>query len=138
LYGEAGSDFLQGGNGNDILIGGAGPDELTGGAGVDHFVFDSLTTAADRDKVKDFVHGEDIFDISGAAFGAFANTPAGALPASAFVNGTAATTADQHLIYNQATGFLYYDPDGVGGAAQVQIAVLSTLPTLTSADFHII
>ncbi|WP_157218518.1 beta strand repeat-containing protein [Flavisphingomonas formosensis] len=138
LYGEGGSDFLQGGNGNDTLIGGAGADELTGGAGNDMFVFDSLTTSADRDKVKDFTPGEDIMALSKAVFTAFANLPAGGLPASAFINGTQALTADQHIIYQQSTGNLYYDPDGVGGQAQIQIALLSTKPVLTADHFTII
>ena len=101
---------------------------------VDH---QTLTTSADRDKVKDFVPGEDVFQLSRSVFTAFATIPLGPLPASAFVNGTAAVTADQHLIYQQSTGNLYYDSDGVGGAAQVQIALLSTKPALTSQSFTI-
>lgn len=137
IYGGDGGDYLFGNNGNDIIYGGAGADEETGGAGNDIFVFDSLTTSADRDKIKDFTPGEDLFQISQAAFTAFAGTVAGAMPASAFVNGTQATTASQHIIYQQSTGNLYYDPDGVGGQAQVQIALLSTKPALTSASFTI-
>jgi Ca2+-binding RTX toxin-like protein len=136
VLGGDGADYLFGNNGNDTLSGGAGVDEMTGGAGADTFVFDSLTTSADRDKVKDFNPAEgDLFQFSKAVFAAFANTPLGALPASGFVNGGAATTADQHIIYQQSTGNLFYDPDGVGGQAQVQIAVLSTRPVLTAASF---
>jgi Ca2+-binding RTX toxin-like protein len=136
VLGGDGGDYLFGNNGNDILNGGAGSDELTGGAGADTFVFDSLTTSADRDKVKDFNPAEgDVFQLSKAVFAAFANTPLGGIPASAFVNGVQATTADQHLIYQQSTGNLYYDPDGVGGQAQIQIALLSTKPALTAASF---
>lgn len=137
LFGESGGDSMNGGNGNDTLVGSAGADELTGGVGLDLFVFDALTTSADRDKIKDFTPGEDIFQLSRAVFDAFAATPLGALPASAFVNGVQAVTADHHVIYQQATGNLYYDPDGVGGVAQTQIGLLSTKPALTASSFTI-
>lgn len=139
LFGEDGGDFIQGGDGNDLLVGGAGADELTGGLGADFFLFDSLTVSADRDKVKDFVVGEDEVQISRAVFTAFADLPAGALSASAFLaNGGQAVTADQHLIYQRSTGNLYYDVDGVGGEAQVQIALFSTRPVLTIDDFLLV
>ena len=138
LSGMAGLDTLTGGDGNDRLTGGAGADTLTGGNGNDVFVFDSLTTSADKDTIKDFVVGQDHLDLSRSAFAAFAGSSAGSLSASAFALGTAATGTDQHLIYNSATGALYYDPDGVGGAAQIQIALFSTHPTLSATDFHLI
>ena len=137
LYGEGGGDYLQGGAGADTLVGGAGLDELIGGAGADKFVFDTLGTSAERDTVKDFIAGEDKLVVAGSAFAAFAGQ-SGPLAASALAIGTAATTVDQHLIYNPATGALYYDADGSGSAAMVQIALLSTRPTLGAGDFHII
>jgi VCBS repeat-containing protein len=137
LWGEDGADFLLGNDGNDVLIGGAGADELTGGAGNDRFVFDALTTSADRDKVKDFVHGEDIFAMASTIFTALAAGPGGTLSASQFGVGTQATTASQRIIYTSSNGNLYYDPDGTGAAAQVQIALLSTKPTLNNTDFTI-
>ena len=113
LYGEGGNDFLQGGDGNDLLIGSIGADELTGGAGADIFEFDTLTTSADRDKVKDFNPGEDLFLLSSQVFTGLAP---GSLPAAAFVNGTQATSSAHRLIYQQVTGNLFYDADWVGGA----------------------
>lgn len=135
LFGGDGLDTLQGGNGADLLTGGAGADDLTGGPGADIFAFDTLGTSADQDKIRDFTPGEDILQLARSVFTAFATMPLGALPASAFVNGAQATTADQHIIYQQSTGNLYYDPDGVGGVAQTQIALLTTKPVLTSASF---
>ena len=138
LYGEDQSDFLQGGNGNDTLIGGSGNDQLTGGAGADRFVFNSLVPG-EFDTVKDFTAADgDQFVFSKAVFTAFASTPLGTLPTSAFVNGTAATTADQHIIYNKSQGVIYYDPDGNGSQAMVQIAFLSTKPaSLSASNFQI-
>ncbi|HVF94057.1 MAG TPA: Ig-like domain-containing protein [Sphingomonas sp.] len=135
LWGEAGGDFLQGGAGSDLLIGGAGLDDLIGGAGNDVFVFDSLTTSAERDTVRDFVRGEDLLQLASSTFAGVAGSAGGTLAASAFVSGTQATTADHHIVYNASTGFLYYDADGAGGAAMIQIAFFSTRPALTSSDF---
>ncbi|WP_180275758.1 S-layer family protein [Sphingobium sp. IP1] len=135
IYGEDGNDFLQGNDGNDLLVGGAGLDELTGGAGADSFLFDSLTVSADRDTVKDFAPGEDMLVFARSIFTAFASMPSGSLPSSAFYAGTAATAPDQYLIYNKSTGALYYDADGSGSQAMVQVAFLSTKPTLTAQNF---
>ncbi|NML96168.1 beta strand repeat-containing protein [Novosphingobium olei] len=138
LSGLGGNDTLSGGLGNDVLKGGAGADSLTGGGGADQFVFDILETPASFDTIKDFEHGIDDIVISKAAFSAFAADPTGAINANEFVIGTAATTSAQHLVYNQTTGALFYDADGVGGQAQIQIALLSTKPVLDSADFLLI
>jgi Ca2+-binding RTX toxin-like protein len=44
------------------------------------------------------------------------------------------------LIYDAATGALYYDPDGTGQAAQVKFALLGTSahPTLNAGDFLVL
>lgn len=60
-----------------------------------------------------------------------------ALAPAAFHTGTQAGDADDRIIYNLATGDLFYDADGLGGAAQVNFAVLSTKPTVTASDFEI-
>ena len=62
LRGDGGANSLSGGAGNDFLFGGLGRDELTGGTGADRFGFFSTTesgkTAATRDVIHDFHHGE--------------------------------------------------------------------------------
>jgi VCBS repeat-containing protein len=136
LYGLGGKDVLVGGDGNDWLVGGSGADALTGGLGADSFVFDTLESSVNKDTIKDFEHGIDQILLDHAVFGALGM--AGALDASVFVLGTSAATAGQHLIYNQTSGALYYDADGHGGAAQVQIAVLSTKPIMDAHDFMLI
>ena len=45
--------------------------------------------------------------------------------------------ADDRIIYNQATGQLFYDADGNGAGAMIQFAVVSGAPPLGSADFMI-
>ncbi|WP_284060408.1 calcium-binding protein, partial [Pseudomonas sp. NW5] len=54
ITGGSGADTLNGGEGNDTLTGGSGADTLTGGSGDDLFSLKGVSTAADRDVVKDF------------------------------------------------------------------------------------
>ncbi|RVU02348.1 hypothetical protein EOE18_17175 [Novosphingobium umbonatum] len=134
LYGGEGNDTLKGEAGNDTLVGGAGADSLWGGAGADRFVFDVLETATSKDAIGDFTSGEDklVFDLS--VFSSLSAT-GGVIDASNIAFGGYATTADQNLLYVASSGTLYYDTDGVGGADRVLIAVLTSKPVLSAADF---
>ena len=134
-FGDAGNDILLGGAGNDMLSGGLGRDALTGGAGADTFVFDTAPAKTNVDKIVDFTPLEDKFALAITAFGALA---AGPLTASAFALGTTATNADQHVIYDQATGSLWYDADGNGSAAQQLIAQLANHALLSGSDILVI
>lgn len=138
LMGLRGNDTLNGGDGNDTLSGGRGADVLTGGSGADTFLFDVMETAANADKIKDFVHGTDSIAIDRGVFAGLAGAMAGALDPALLALGTAAATASQHLIYNQATGSLYYDADGAGGSAQVLLATLVGKPALDASDFVLV
>jgi Ca2+-binding RTX toxin-like protein len=62
LLGLAGNDTLTGGLGDDFLFGGAGDDVLVGSAGFDHFVFEGVFG---KDRVNDFVLGQDLIQLSG-------------------------------------------------------------------------
>lgn len=68
LTGGAGIDYILGGDGNDVLTGGAARDIMSGGAGIDRFDYNAIaetgTTAATRDTILDFVHGQDKIDLS--------------------------------------------------------------------------
>ena len=50
----------------------------------------------------------------------------------------AAQDADDRIIFNAATGNLFYDRDGTGAAAALQFARANGLPSLTNADFVIV
>ena len=117
------------------MIGGTGNDVLRGGPGEDSFVFKQFETSANPDVIKDFQLGLDQLVLDRGSFSAFGADPAGALAPSTFTLGRAATTADQHLIYNKATGVLFYDADGVGGIAQVALAIFDAKPILSVGDF---
>jgi Ca2+-binding RTX toxin-like protein len=87
------------------------------------------------DRIQDFNPALDQFELSQAIFG---RLPLGALPASQFRVGPAAADADDHIIFNNATGALFYDPDGYGPDAQVQFATIQNLAALSAADFLIV
>lgn len=139
LTGGLGNDSLQGGIGNDRLVGGAGNDLLNGGAGTDTFVFDTAPNAATNlDTVQDFTSGTDKLSFSRAVFTAFSST--GAISTDAFWSGAgvnAAHDATDRFIYNTTTGALWYDADGTGATAAVQVAVLTGAPALAFTDFLI-
>ena len=63
-----------------------------------------------------------------------------ALGADAFWGGagiSASHDATDRVIYNQTTGALYYDADGTGSTAAVQIAQLTAGTILTASDVFI-
>lgn len=142
LASGAGNDALSGAGGNDTLFGGAGNDSMTGGTGADRFVFNTAPNAlTNADRIADFTHAADLLVFDDAVFASL-DTKSGAqndtLLASQLRLGTAAADANDHLIYTQSTGKLYYDADGRGGLAQILIATLSTTPTLSASDLFII
>ncbi|WP_285892591.1 calcium-binding protein [Microvirga terrae] len=133
LYGRGGGDYLFGGSGNDWLDGGFGSDVLNGGEGLDSFAFTSALGAGNVDTIQDFAAGDTIA-LSSAVF---AQAGSYNLAGTAFRLGTAATTTAHRIVYDQATGDLFYDADGVGGAAQVKVAVLANHAQLSAANFLI-
>ena len=52
----------------------------------------------------------------------------GTLGAGAFRTGSAAQDADDRIVYNQATGQLFFDADGNGAGAQVLFALVAGTP----------
>ena len=138
LNGGEGLDTLNGGAGADKLYGGLGNDGLTGGAGADIFVFNTSLGATNIDRITGFNTVDDTIWLDhNGVFTAF--TAMGALTVGAYNTGTAATQADDRIIYDQLTGAIIYDADGLGGIAGVQFATLTTpTGTMTSLDFVII
>jgi hypothetical protein len=136
--GENRNDLLTGGRGNDTLMGGMGRDTLTGGLGMDSFSFGSANENADV--ITDFSVASDTILVSASGFG---GAPVGlvagaAIAANQFVLGSSAQDAADRFIYSQNTGRLFFDADGTGAIAQVQIAQLSTGLSLTNNDIFVL
>jgi len=139
LTGNGGNNLLKGNDGADTLAGGLGNDTLTGGSGADRFVFDSAPGASNLDMITDLVSGTDVIELDMAVFQGFSlpGTP----DAGLFLSGvglTAAGDSDDRLIYNTSNGALYYDADGVGGDAAIQIATITGAPAVAHTDFYIV
>ncbi len=125
VFGRDGNDTLAGDAGADTLFGGTGNDVLVGGTEADVFVFDTAASASNIDTILDFSVVDDTIAIENAVFSGLA---AGPLAASAFVSGTQATLASHRIVYNGATGQLFFDADGSGAGAAIQIATLVAAP----------
>ena len=137
LIGGTGADTISGGGGNDTIVGGAGADSLTGGGGSDRFVFNNALEGIDT--ITDFdptATTGDLFNVSSSGFATIGGL--GTLAATRFTIGAFATTASQRFIYNNSNGNLWFDSDGTGVTAQVQIAQLSTGLALSNTNFNIV
>ncbi len=127
--GGAGDDILDGGDGDDALVGGAANDTLVGGDGADHFTLTNPNDGVDRFQDFNSLEGDTV-RLHESGFG----ETRGVLAAQKFTLGSSATTADHRLMYEPASGALFFDADGVGGTPQVQLATLTGAPTLANSD----
>lgn len=134
--GNTGANTLNGGAGNDTLDGKAGLDVLIGGAGLDTFRFTTAPAAANADRLSDFLSADDRIVLDDAVFAGIGAV--GALSADAFRAGAAAQDASDRVIYNAATGQLFYDADGTGASAAVLFATVALNTTIVQGDFFIV
>jgi hypothetical protein len=135
LRGKTNNDFLIGEGGNDRLNGAYGHDVLFGGAGNDTFVFDrKASTKGNSDVIQDFKSSDDTLELASDKFLSLAK----GFTAANLLFGEKAEDADDFIIYNQATGDLFYDRDGSGSRSAQLIANLENRATLTFDDFDII
>jgi Ca2+-binding RTX toxin-like protein len=135
LRGSYTNDMLVGGAGNDRLNGAYGHDVLFGGSGNDTFVFDrNASTSGNSDQIIDFSSGQDNFELSSGKFSSLAS---GFTAANLFF-GEKAHDSNDFIIYNQATGDLFYDRDGSGSRSAQLIANLQNKATVRIEDFDIV
>jgi len=142
LLGNAGVNVLKGYAGLDSLAGGLGNDTLTGGTGADRFVFDSALGSTNLDRITDFARGVDKLVLDDDIFGKLGvGTATGKAVGSAhFKVGAAAGDSNDFLFYNPSTDKLFYDVDGSGARAAVQIATITLSGTAapTYKDFLLV
>lgn len=116
----SGDDMLNGRGGKDWLDGGSGNDVLIGGKGADRFVFSVNFSTATADIIEDFQNIDrillvgDVFDAIGPK-----------LTKGEFVYGATAKNAKDRVIFDKATGKLYYDADGTGSEVPDLIATIN-------------
>ncbi len=125
---------MWGNDGANVINGLGGIDILHGNGGADTFAFTSSIFFG-IDQILDFQVGVDKIGLDD---GEFAGLTPGLLPAGAFRTGSSAQDADDRIVYDPATGALYFDADGNGAGAQVLFANLSNGLALTHADFVVI
>ena len=94
-----------------------------------------LASLSGRPTVTDFNPAGDKIFLDNNTF-CMLSPAAGALGTDNFAIGSAVDSND-YIIYNQGSGGLFYDSDGNGAAAAIQIAAfgLTIHPTLTAASF---
>jgi Ca2+-binding RTX toxin-like protein len=131
------ANTLTGNGAANTLDGKAGKDVLTGGLGADSFRFTTaLNATTNVDRLADFRAVDDRLQLDDAVFKGIGAV--GALAASAFVTGTRALDAGDRIVYNKATGQLFFDADGSGAGAAVLFATVTAGTTLTAADVFIV
>jgi len=127
---------IVGNSGDNVIDGGKGQDRLAGGDGHDTFAFTTALGASNVDTITDFKAVDDTIRLEN---GVFTGLAAGALTAGAFYAGTAAHDADDRIIYDQASGSLFFDRDGTGGTyAAVRFAILDNHAAIMAADFTVV
>jgi Ca2+-binding RTX toxin-like protein len=135
LTGNELAQEVYGNNGANTLNGGAGGDYLVGFGGADNFAFTTALGGGNVDHLADFSAVDDTILLENAVF---TGLPNGALAPSAFVAGSAAADADDRIVYNSATGQIFFDADGNGAGAQILFATVNAGTILTASDFMVI
>jgi len=135
LSGNEFANTVIGSAGANTINGRGGADTLQGLGGADTFAFTTELGSGNVDQIVDFVSGADKIALENAIFTGLA---AGALPAGAFVTGTAAQDANDRIIYDNTTGQIYFDADGNGSGAAILFATLGAGTALASTDFTVI
>ena len=133
LFSGFAANHLAGGGGNDLLDGNWGADTLEGGTGSDGFQFSSpLETGVDA--ILDFSPADDTILLNRNWFWSVASAD-GPIDPAVFCTGPAALEADDRIIYDPATGRIFFDEDGLGGEAGIEFATVTAGTPLTAADF---
>lgn len=146
LLGGDGNDTINGGQGRDRINGGAGDDELIGGASIDRFIFNTNQEFDSQDigvdQINDFNSGQDIILLDLTTFTALDTAAGIGLSEDDFAivsSENEALTAEAEIIYNSASGALYYNTNGTEDefGSGAQFATLDGSPELVANDFQV-
>jgi serralysin len=129
---------LSGFGGVDRLWAGSGVNTLTGGSGDDVYVFNVTANSSNRGVITDFANAKGNNDTIWLDNDAFTKLGSpGALNSALFFKGAAAHDSNDYIIYNSTTGKLYYDDDGTGSHAQVEICTITNKANISAGDFTV-
>lgn len=137
LIGNGLDNQISGSFGNNVIYGGAGRDTLTGLDGKDTFHF-AETGLANADIIADFSSAQgDKISLDATTFAATGGAAGfgGTVDGNEFQLGTAATGNQATILYDQATGRVFFDSDGAGAGTAVLFAQLNPGTALSAADF---
>ena len=142
LSGGSGNDSLNDVLGDNLFAGGAGNDTLTGGSGRDVFAFSEAPGSANADTITagfassdfDAIRLDSAFHSNLGPSGRFASGDARFWSAPGASSGHDAT---DRVVYDSASGRLFYDADGNGAAPAQLIAVLQGAPVVTATDIYV-
>ena len=127
---------ITGNHSDNRLDGASGNDRLFGGGGEDVFRFTAAPGAANADHVVDFAVGADVIELASRFF---PRINIGELAPSAFKDlSLGAADASDRIIYDRATGRLFYDADGSGAGAHSLFAILDNKAAIDADDFIVV
>lgn len=141
IYGNEDDDRIEGNEGNDRMDGGTGSDTLRGGDGSDQYQFSNLP-AGTKDTIQYFQEVDTIAFKKTVFTGLGTTLTAGEFKSVATTAGVARSQldADDRLIFVRGTETLWYDRDGNGAAAAVEIAFVdldSSSVVVDISDFRL-
>lgn len=140
LQGNSLNNAVSGSNGNNVLAGAGGNDLLTGLGGADTFHF-AAVGVANADIIADFNSAQgDKISLDAGVFVGGANGTTGfgpTLDGTEFQTGSIASGTGPTILYDQATGRLFFDSDGAGANAAQLFATVNPGTVLSANDFVI-
>ena len=131
-------DTITGSDYANALYGNLGADRLTGNDGEDFFVFDTAPSAGNADMITDFAVGADSLVFNNAIFTRIGKD--GTLDVDAFAANDAGVAGDRgdRVIYDIATGEVFYDADGSRAGKAVLVAEIGAGLALGAGDVLVI
>ena len=141
LIGDHRSNVLNGSAGNDTLNGAGGKDTFIGGPGADKFILDSRPSKSNFDIIQDFEPGVDQIGVHKNSF-SWSIFRSWSIPKKNspdfLLDDEPLTTRKPTYMYNDDTGILSYDRDGIGHAPAVDMAYIGIGLDLKATDFFVI
>ena len=138
LSGNSSANFINGFSGDDTIRSGLGNDTLTGGAGLDTFQFLTAPhTLGNHDRITDFNSVDDTIQMDNSVYALLGVN--GALATGLFKDlSLGAQDANDVILYDRATGNLYYDANGLAAGGKTLFADVTDGLALTNADFVVV